>query len=127
MSLKLRVLNRSHIPLAHLHYFFLCRCDLFARADGGDFPSAMLSLSALECGVCLSLVCQPISLSCGHSFCRSCLVSTLRRNKKKCPTCRAVCHNRSDWGEVASAAQTVPQEEEKNSYALSFMVCTPYL
>ncbi|CAN0260492.1 unnamed protein product, partial [Ectocarpus sp. 8 AP-2014] len=52
---------------------------------------------ALECAVCLSLVCEPVSLSCGHSFCRVCLVNTLRRNKKKCPTCRAVCHNRREF------------------------------
>ncbi|CAN0095155.1 unnamed protein product, partial [Phaeothamnion confervicola] len=49
----------------------------------------------LQCGVCLSVVCQPITLSCGHTFCRTCIVRTLRRNKKRCPSCRATCHNRS--------------------------------
>ncbi|CAM9955345.1 unnamed protein product [Ectocarpus sp. 6 AP-2014] len=63
------------------------------RAGG----TATLPLAALECAVCLSLVCEPVSLSCGHSFCRVCLVNTLRRNKKKCPTCRAVCHNRREF------------------------------
>ncbi|CAN0434724.1 unnamed protein product, partial [Hapterophycus canaliculatus] len=65
-----------------------------AGAGAGGVSSFGLPLSALECAVCLSLVCEPVSLSCGHSFCRVCLVNTLRRNKKKCPTCRAVCHNR---------------------------------
>eukprot|EP00904_Undaria_pinnatifida_P005291 jgi/Undpi1/1892/HiC_scaffold_12.g05279.m1 len=51
-------------------------------ASFGAATSSTLPLSALECGVCLSLVCQPVSLSCGHSFCRVCLVNTLRRNKK---------------------------------------------
>ncbi|CAM9606992.1 unnamed protein product, partial [Ectocarpus fasciculatus] len=64
------------------------------RAGGRAGGTATLPLAALECAVCLSLVCEPVSLSCGHSFCRVCLVNTLRRNKKKCPTCRAVCHNR---------------------------------
>jgi hypothetical protein len=43
---------------------------------------------ALECPLCLSLICQPLSISCGHSFCRVCLVRSLRRSKKKCPQCR---------------------------------------
>jgi hypothetical protein len=47
---------------------------------------------ALECPLCLSLICEPLSISCGHSFCRVCLVKSLRRSKKKCPQCRAVCH-----------------------------------
>ncbi|CAN0073438.1 unnamed protein product, partial [Discosporangium mesarthrocarpum] len=56
----------------------------------------VISQSALECAVCLALICQPVSLSCGHTFCRSCVVTTLRRNKKKCPSCRAVCHNNAE-------------------------------
>ncbi|CAM9465016.1 unnamed protein product [Choristocarpus tenellus] len=59
-------------------------------------PSIRTLKSALECAVCLALVCEPVSLSCGHTFCRSCIVSTLRRNKKKCPVCRAVCHNNAE-------------------------------
>lgn len=46
----------------------------------------------LDCSLCLSLVCEPISISCGHTFCRVCLVKALRRHKKQCPTCREVCH-----------------------------------
>lgn len=60
-------------------------------------PSAAVTIteplqSALECGLCLSLICEPISASCGHTFCRTCLVTSLRREKKKCPLCRAICH-----------------------------------
>jgi len=46
----------------------------------------------LECALCLNLICEPISISCGHSFCRVCLVNSLRRSKKKCPSCRSICH-----------------------------------
>ena len=47
----------------------------------------------LECSVCISLICEPITLpACGHSMCRVCLFKALRRSKKKCPICRAVCH-----------------------------------
>ncbi len=51
-----------------------------------------LLLPSLECSLCLSLVCEPISTSCGHTFCRVCLVKSLRRHKKRCPSCREVCH-----------------------------------
>ena len=53
---------------------------------------ATLPHHLLECPICLQLLCEPLTTPCGHSFCRPCLVSTLRKNKKKCPTCRAVCH-----------------------------------
>ena len=62
----------------------------------------------LECPICLALYCEPISLSCGHNFCRSCLVNSLKRNKKKCPSCRAVCNlNGEDASENVSLREIV--------------------
>lgn len=61
-----------------------------ANVDKAQDASSLEAL--LECTVCLSIVCQPISIACGHTFCRGCLVKTLSRTKKKCPTCRAICH-----------------------------------
>lgn len=46
----------------------------------------------LECGICLCLLCEPVTILCGHTFCKSCLSKCLTRSNKKCPTCRAVCH-----------------------------------
>eukprot|EP01041_Mallomonas_annulata_P004455 gene4455-8875_t len=46
----------------------------------------------LECSVCLNLICEPISIPCGHSFCRVCLFKSLKKCKQTCPSCRAVCH-----------------------------------
>lgn len=56
--------------------------------------------SNLECSLCLGLICEPISIGCGHTFCRVCLARSLRRHKKLCPTCRQVCH---------VAAETAPE------------------
>lgn len=53
-------------------------------------PQALVS--CLQCSLCLSMICEPISIPCGHSFCRTCLVESLRRHKKQCPSCRAICH-----------------------------------
>uniref|UniRef100_A0A0G4F647 RING-type domain-containing protein n=1 Tax=Chromera velia CCMP2878 TaxID=1169474 RepID=A0A0G4F647_9ALVE len=48
--------------------------------------------NVLQCSVCISTVVRPVSLGCGHTFCKVCLTTSLQRSKKKCPTCRAVCH-----------------------------------
>lgn len=42
--------------------------------------------------MCLNMICEPITTACGHSFCRVCLVNSLRISHKKCPSCREVCH-----------------------------------
>ncbi|XP_064812391.1 nuclear factor 7, brain-like [Oncorhynchus masou masou] len=42
----------------------------------------------LTCSVCLSLFTDPVSLSCGHSFCRQCFTN-FRRTQNLCPHCRA--------------------------------------
>ena len=46
----------------------------------------------IECQICLSLICEPITLTCGHSFCRLCLIQSFRKLKKQCMICRSVCH-----------------------------------
>ncbi|XP_044158959.1 E3 ubiquitin/ISG15 ligase TRIM25-like [Bufo gargarizans] len=47
----------------------------------------------LDCSICLSLYTDPISLRCGHNFCRSCIVSALDAQEAagvySCPDCRA--------------------------------------
>uniref|UniRef100_A0A8C7PD43 Uncharacterized protein n=1 Tax=Oncorhynchus mykiss TaxID=8022 RepID=A0A8C7PD43_ONCMY len=42
----------------------------------------------LTCSVCLPLFTDPVSLSCGHSFCRQCFTN-FRRTQNLCPHCRA--------------------------------------
>lgn len=48
--------------------------------------------STLECSICMSIICEPITISCGHSFCRVCLVKSLKKN-------RAVCHIAAETAE----------------------------
>lgn len=62
-----------------------------AFAEAASAESQAL-INCLQCSLCLSLICEPISIPCGHSFCRVCLVESLRRHKKQCPSCRAICH-----------------------------------
>ena len=56
-----------------------------------ELPLSALA-SSLECGICISLVCEPVTTPCGHTFCRPCLAAALQRSRKRCPACRAVCH-----------------------------------
>jgi hypothetical protein len=72
---------------------------------------------ALECPLCLSLICQPLSISCGHSFCRVCLVRSLRRSKKKCPQCRAVCHITAEIAEENIMIKTLATNFNPTEYA----------
>ena len=69
-----------------------CRVRACRRCGVRNMPVRCENLQVVECPICLMLLCEPITTPCGHSFCRPCLVSTLRKTKKKCPSCRAVCH-----------------------------------
>ena len=56
----------------------------------GDNDSVSVSAALLQCGVCLQVLCQPVTLVCGHTFCRGCLFRAFSRNAKKCPSCRSL-------------------------------------
>ncbi|CAD8089544.1 unnamed protein product [Paramecium sonneborni] len=44
-------------------------------------------LQQLDCVICYSAMNDPVSMKCGHSFCKAC-VSQDQNNSKKCPICR---------------------------------------
>ena len=47
--------------------------------------------SDLECGICLSLLTDPVHTPCLHVFCRACVQKALSRvTNRRCPICRAV-------------------------------------
>uniref|UniRef100_A0A667XPC5 RING-type domain-containing protein n=1 Tax=Myripristis murdjan TaxID=586833 RepID=A0A667XPC5_9TELE len=41
----------------------------------------------LTCSICLTIFTDPVSLLCGHSFCRECITNSLSI-KDQCPQCR---------------------------------------
>lgn len=68
----------------------------FNATEGEDkvesaIESAQLDLASLrqdvECSICLKLLCEPVTLTCGHSFCRLCL-SGSQQFSASCPLCR---------------------------------------
>uniref|UniRef100_A0A8D2LAQ0 RING-type domain-containing protein n=1 Tax=Varanus komodoensis TaxID=61221 RepID=A0A8D2LAQ0_VARKO len=45
----------------------------------------------LSCSICFQCFKEPVSIHCGHSFCRSCITTYWNMGKKKsfsCPRCR---------------------------------------
>lgn len=55
-------------------------------------PSCQMSeFAELGCGVCKQILKQPVSLSCGHSFCKSCLLRCMNHTSK-CPMCDHCVH-----------------------------------
>ncbi|XP_067283843.1 tripartite motif-containing protein 16-like [Pseudorasbora parva] len=53
---------------------------------------ARISQDELMCSVCLDLLKDPVTIPCGHSYCRSCITSCWDQEEKKrvysCPQCR---------------------------------------
>ncbi|GAA5822469.1 hypothetical protein JCM11251_006349 [Rhodosporidiobolus azoricus] len=59
-------------------------------AGSASSPPAFLNelQAELECQVCVQLLHDPVTTSCGHSFCRACLARAYDHSDK-CPLCRA--------------------------------------
>jgi len=47
-----------------------------------------IDTSDLECSLCFRLFCKPVSTPCGHTYCKSCLISALKYSLL-CPLCRS--------------------------------------
>eukprot|EP01084_Bolivina_argentea_P135280 238414_1 len=85
----------------------------------------LLNERAFDCPVCLDLLCEPVTLSCGHTFCEHCVsrwiashTSSRSRNKGKCrcPSCKALIHNKF---EPQSISYTL-REFLKNQFPLRY-------
>ncbi|XP_075035074.1 E3 ubiquitin/ISG15 ligase TRIM25-like [Mixophyes fleayi] len=77
----------------------------------------------LSCSICLSFYTDPVSLRCGHNFCRVCIVSALDTQERdevySCPECRAEFQerpllekNRKLCSIVESFLSSQPEQEE---------------
>eukprot|EP00039_Didymoeca_costata_P005850 m.85203 g.85203 ORF g.85203 m.85203 type:complete len:409 (+) comp13001_c0_seq1:229-1455(+) len=52
------------------------------KPDVGDSCQAIL-----ECTLCLRMLYHPVTISCGHTFCQTCIQTSLK-HQTKCPICR---------------------------------------
>lgn len=60
--------------------------------DIDDEVFAYIPQKMFECSVCLSLLCEPVTLPCGHTFCQLCVLRCFERTNRRCPSCRSPCH-----------------------------------
>src|SRR3990167_6026228 len=71
-----------------------------------------------ECSLCMKILYQPVTIYCGHTFCRSCLVRTLDHSTK-CPLCRQVVHIDANAAPTNVVLQSIL---EKRLYLLTTMI-----
>uniref|UniRef100_A0A8C5QZ06 Uncharacterized protein n=1 Tax=Leptobrachium leishanense TaxID=445787 RepID=A0A8C5QZ06_9ANUR len=78
----------------------------------------------LTCSICLNMYMDPVTLTCGHSFCRTCIVDVLDTQNGsgayKCPECRAESQERPTLVKTTklrniadSFRSTYPEQEEE--------------
>ncbi|XP_069841064.1 uncharacterized protein [Dendropsophus ebraccatus] len=85
------------------------------------------------CPICLSLYTDPVSLRCGHNFCRSCIVQVLDTQDESgaysCPDCRAEYPERPPLGKrrklgnVVECLSTQPDMEETRIFCTYCTKC----
>ncbi|XP_073490948.1 E3 ubiquitin-protein ligase TRIM39-like [Aquarana catesbeiana] len=89
----------------------------------------------LSCSICLNLYTEPVSLRCGHNFCRGCIVTALDKQEGSgvysCPECReeyverpTLEKNRKLYNIVENFRST-HQKEEKSEILCTYCVDAP--
>ncbi|XP_023218225.1 E3 ubiquitin-protein ligase RNF125-like [Centruroides sculpturatus] len=73
-----------------------------------------INLFHVKCPICLDVYVDPITLSCGHIYCKSCIEST-RKIWKNCPMCR------TPIGKIKKRDDRV--KEVKNIMATHYAIC----
>lgn len=64
-----------------------------------------LDIRDFECPLCQILIWEPVTTSCGHTFCKTCIIRALDHSNK-CPMCRTILHISPEIG-VNIMLQTV--------------------
>uniref|UniRef100_A0A4W3JJ64 RING-type E3 ubiquitin transferase n=1 Tax=Callorhinchus milii TaxID=7868 RepID=A0A4W3JJ64_CALMI len=90
---------------------------------GPQLPITENLTDDLNCSVCLDLFTDPVTLECGHNFCRSCISGSWEKKESKaCPECRTVFAKSrlsGNWALASMAAiarQMSTDETERRLY-----------
>uniref|UniRef100_A0A8B9JPM9 E3 ubiquitin-protein ligase TRIM39-like n=1 Tax=Astyanax mexicanus TaxID=7994 RepID=A0A8B9JPM9_ASTMX len=70
----------------------------------------ILSEDQFQCSICLDVFTDPVSTSCGHNFCKSCLAEHWDNSDRwKCPLCNKIFENRPDLSVNTLISETATQ------------------
>ncbi|XP_040212163.1 E3 ubiquitin-protein ligase TRIM8-like isoform X3 [Rana temporaria] len=89
----------------------------------------------LSCSICLSFYTEPVSLRCGHNFCRDCIVIVLDKQERSgvysCPECRDEYVERPTLEKnrklcnIVENFRSTQQKEEKSEILCTYCVDSP--
>ncbi|XP_040214334.1 E3 ubiquitin-protein ligase TRIM8-like [Rana temporaria] len=89
----------------------------------------------LSCSICLNLYTEPVSLRCGHIFCRDCIVTALDTQEGSgvysCPECREeyvehpVMEKRRKLCNIVDNFRSTQQKEENSEILCTYCVDSP--
>ncbi|KAM6896136.1 E3 ubiquitin-protein ligase TRIM21-like [Lycodopsis pacificus] len=58
--------------------------------------SFMMTEEQFLCGICLDVFTDPVTLPCGHNFCKNCVIEHWDSSKCQCPSCKFPYYKRFD-------------------------------
>ncbi|XP_078615251.1 uncharacterized protein LOC144884137 [Branchiostoma floridae x Branchiostoma japonicum] len=68
-----------------------------ACARSEESPENSLQMNIFDCSICLQMFTRPKVLQCGHTFCKSCLVTYVKGGRSfNCPTCNRKVNLKKD-------------------------------
>lgn len=76
----------------------------------------------MECPVCMNLVVEPVTTVCGHTFCKMCLVQSVKFHQRNCPSCRAVFLITAEDATVNSMVKSIARSINPKLYAERLIV-----
>ncbi|XP_018604160.2 E3 ubiquitin-protein ligase rnf168 [Scleropages formosus] len=79
-----------------------------ALAQGGAGETGTLSWTDCLCPVCLEIFLEPVTLPCGHTFCKACFLETVDKASLTCPLCRKRV---SSWARLHGRNKTLVNAE----------------
>ncbi|XP_059188445.1 uncharacterized protein LOC131971150 [Centropristis striata] len=74
-------------PLTVCWYYLRCMGLVKSRLAKRETMASALYSEDLTCPICLTIFTDPVTLPCGHSFCRGCITDVLS-SQHQCPQCR---------------------------------------
>ncbi|KAM3857576.1 tripartite motif-containing protein 16-like [Diretmus argenteus] len=76
----------------HIHFIQCVKVFVSKMAEQQQQYGGVLDLNQLRCSVCLDLLKDPVTINCGHSYCRSCMEGCWDLEEEtgvfRCPQCR---------------------------------------